>query len=703
MERINLGYSTKNVPMPKEKEYLQRLIEKSEKFIRALRWRTFFYLNPNNKPATKNTFGFTSTKAPPFIAELKDFEDGIHNLIRTIEFKPIKNQFQNQLSDDIRKIKRGDQLTVPADKTTNFYKVNPDKYNKLLQDNITKDYKKAPPTMEKDINKEDKRIATNLQLADRINSIAKNEAFITLKDHKPNFNNKPCCRLINPAKSQIGKISKQILEKINYSIKQTTKLNQWKNTNEVIQWFNKIDNKSSYSFICFDIVEFYPSISKELLTKALDFAANYYTITEQEKSIIIHTKKSLLYDNQTPWCKKNTTNFDVTMGSYDGAETCELIGLYILSQLQHLDINVGLYRDDGLAVCRKPPRQIEQIKKEMCKIFNSNNLKITIEANLKSVNFLDVTIDLRTGTCSPYMKPNNTPLYVHKDSNHPPSIIRNLPPNINRRLSSISSNKDIFNNAKKEYQAALNQSGYNYNLDYDPPASTNNNSNNKRSRKRNITWFNPPYSNNVKTNIGRRFLTLIDKCFPPSHHLSKLINRNNIKVSYSCMPNIGQIISSHNRKILKTINPPEDKPSCNCRNPALCPLDGKCLTPCIIYQATVKQEDNNKQETYIGLTETTFKARYNNHTNSFRDQNKRHSTTLSQYIWTLKDKDIPYSIQWKIIDKGNPFSTSSNCCNLCLKEKYYIICKPQLATLNSRNELNSLCRHRRKHLLCNLK
>ena len=70
------------------------------------------------------------------------------------------------------------------------------------------------------------------------------------------------------------------------------------------------------------------------------------------------------------------------MGSSDGAESCELIGLYILSQLQTLDINVGLYRDDGLAVCNKTPQQIEQIKKQICKVFSNNNLKITIEANL---------------------------------------------------------------------------------------------------------------------------------------------------------------------------------------------------------------------------------------------------------------------------------------------------------------------------------
>ena len=75
--------------------------------------------------------------------------------------------------------------------------------------------------------------------------------------------------------------------------------------------------------------------------------------------------------------------------------------------------------------------------------------------------------------------------------------------------------------------------------------------------------------------------------------------------------------------------------------------------------------------------------------------------TLSQYIWTLKDNDVPYSVNWRIIAKGKSYSSSNKKCDLCLKEKYYIICKPDMASLNNRNELDSECRHRKKHLLCN--
>ena len=82
--------------------------------------------------------------------------------------------------------------------------------------------------------------------------------------------------------------------------------------------------------------------------------------------------KSTLIHKQQPWQKKGDTTFDVTMGSYDGAETCDLVGSFLLSQLQDLNINVGLYREDGLATTNTTPRDTEHLKKEICRIFNRN-------------------------------------------------------------------------------------------------------------------------------------------------------------------------------------------------------------------------------------------------------------------------------------------------------------------------------------------
>ena len=163
--------------------------------------------------------------------------------------------------------------------------------------------------------------------------------------------------------------------------------------------------------------------SSDLLNKALDFTSNYIEICEEDKEIILQAKQSLLFHDYVPWAKKNSPNtFDVTMGSYDGAESCELVGTYLPCQLpEQIKRQFGLYRDDGLGAFRELPRHIENIKKQICKVFTNNGLRITIEANKKIVDFLDVTLDLNKGTHEPYTKPSNTPLYVHNESNHPPS------------------------------------------------------------------------------------------------------------------------------------------------------------------------------------------------------------------------------------------------------------------------------------------
>ena len=168
-----------------------------------------------------------------------------------------------------------------------------------------------------------------------------------------------------------------------------------------------------------------------------------------------------------PHCRKEIPTHS-SMGSFDGAETCELVGCYLLSQLTQIsDLNIGLHRDDGLAVLNQTPKKIEKAKKEICRIF-ANNLRITVEANKKTVSFLDVTLDLTTERFKPYSKQATTPLYVHSRSNHPPNTIRNIPEEINKRLSEISSDEDPFNEAAPVYQEALRMSGYAYNLKFNP-------------------------------------------------------------------------------------------------------------------------------------------------------------------------------------------------------------------------------------------
>ena len=155
------------------------------------------------------------------------------------------------------------------------------------------------------------------------------------------------------------------------------------------------------------------------------------------------------------------------MGSFDGAETCELVGSFLLSKITPVCGNdIGLYRDDCLAAFKKSPREIERIIKHICKVFSDHNLGLTIEADKICVNFLDVTLDLRPTSYKPYMKPGNIPQYVNRQSNHPPSVLRRLPEAINRRLSHISSDKQSFEAACTPYQEALSKSGYEFKLHY---------------------------------------------------------------------------------------------------------------------------------------------------------------------------------------------------------------------------------------------
>ena len=175
------------------------------------------------------------------------------------------------------------------------------------------------------------------------------------------------------------------------------------------------------------------------------------------------------------------------------------------------------------------------------------------------------------------------------------------------------------------------------------------------------------------------------------------------------MNNTKQIIDNHNRRILSppqanvtaTTTATEINKTCNCRQKNTCPLDGNCLQSSVIYQATVTHRNSNKTESYIGLTENEFKTRYRNHTASFRHAKHKNSTELSKHIWNLKDSNINHFISWRILSSNSPYSSSSKRCNLCLKEKFLIICRPELSTLNKRNELVSSCRHRNKTLLRN--
>ena len=168
------------------------------------------------------------------------------------------------------------------------------------------------------------------------------------------------------------------------------------------------------------------------------------------------------------------------------------------------------------------------------------------------------------------------------------------------------------------------------------------------------------------------------------------------------MPSIGQLISRHNKSSLIS-EPTQANPDVKCGCRGICPVEGKCKSECVVYQASVKRQDSGEISKYIGLCSTKFNIRYNSHTNSFRHEKNRSETKLSDHIWDLKLNDVGYELTWKIISNASQYSPSTKTCNLCNREIYYILFKPTLATLNKRNKIFSVCRHRAKFKLINQK
>ena len=824
MEKKNFGYSLKNIPIPNKDSFIKSLISKTYDFIKRMRWKAHFLDQPDaSSEPRKETYGFNSEKTPPQCQELVPFENDLYRLIKSLEFRDQpRNRFQHKLQRDVKEIERSPDLYVPADKTNNIYRVTRAKYNKLLSDNITASYKKSTDDVKHDIDLEAKGIACRLEIADRAESFANRNAFITLKDHKENFPNTIKCRLLNPAKSDIGRISKQMLEEINASVRTSLEVCQWRNTDAVVKWFEGIRNKADHRFIQFDVVDFYPSISLQLLENSISFAAQHVAISSETTDIIMHARKSLLFDGENTWIKKNGSLFDVTMGSYDGAEVCELVGIFLLSKLKDRfsDVQLGLYRDDGLGLTKAiSGSELERLKKDIILLFQENGLKITIDTNLIQVNFLDVTLNLESGKYWPYRKEDDLPLYIHKESNHSPSIVKQLPKMIESRISALSCNEDVFNKAKDTYTASLRSSGFIYDIKFSKRADT---TRNRRSRKRNIVWFNPPYNSAVKTNIGRKFLSLLDKHFPRHHKFSKLFNRNTVKVSYSASPNMSSIIARHNKRILsnkpddaprascqppiqvsrhaasngpcivsssapcqersqtlvrdarhtssqisgpvtrqrsrralvqasdqvqgsapspapsqalsqlpgpamhrtssqvpthapgqvphpttaQALNRPADPsssrtPLCNCRRHESCPLDGRCQEKALIYKATVISASGVMA--YIGSTALSFKERYTSHKSSFTHRHLASSTSLSGYVWELKDQGLLPEIKWEILKRSSPYTCGMRKCDLCLTEKLMILRADSAHVLNRHSELMQKCRHKNKFKLIKVK
>ena len=379
------------------------------------------------------------------------------------------------MGEEVKRINGSNKVIVNADKTGNKFEVQPSDYKKLLHNNITQDYKLDTGNKLADINKDTQKYARALEIEDGMECHSKSNAFITIKDHKQEFPNSIKCRVINPASNNLGKVSKWILDKVNHACRDVSRVNQWRSTQEVLQWFSHVHSanptKEKAMFVQFDICEFYPSITEELLRNSLDFAKCHTSIDQEDEDLIMACRKSVLFNNGKVWTKKNK-DFDVTMGAQDVAEIAELTGIYLLKKVDGYlstlgeKCHAGLYRDDGLIYVENANGPlISKIEKALHPIFKSSQLKISMEQRGHTVNFLDVTLST-DGIHKPYRKPNISIKYVNRASNHPPSIPRNIPSFIQKSLNTISSSEVVFNEAKSAYQQALGDAGYSDELTY---------------------------------------------------------------------------------------------------------------------------------------------------------------------------------------------------------------------------------------------
>ena len=205
----------------------------------------------------------------------------------------------------------------------------------------------------------------------------------------------------------------------------------------------------------------------------------------------------------------------------------------------------------------------------------------------------------------------------------------------------------------------------------------------------------------VNPRVTSVILKLIAKHLPKQHKYHNRFNKNNAKVSYSCMDNMKSIINKHNKKVTNADNDTntDTQVQCNCRNKDQYPLDNKCLTSSVIYNAQVTT--NNATKNYIGLTEGTFKQRFSQHKATFKHRKYTNNTELSKYIWKLRDNNQDFNIKWTIIRRARPYNNISKRCDLCLTEKLMIITADPDSIPSKRSELISKCRHENKFYLTN--
>ena len=151
------------------------------------------------------------------------------------------------------------------------------------------------------INKDIGNFASKLHINDRLGKFQKKDAYILFKDHKPNFINKLQTRLINPSKTELGKISKNIIQNIVTNVREANHSNLWRNSLDTIEWFRGIKKKTKVKLALYNLTSltFIRPYQKKILIDSINYAKEYIDITKEQYDIILACRKTVLENNGT--------------------------------------------------------------------------------------------------------------------------------------------------------------------------------------------------------------------------------------------------------------------------------------------------------------------------------------------------------------------------------------------------------------------
>ena len=145
MGKSSFNYSLRNIPFPDKSSYTLKLMEKIESVIKRMWWKAYFYLNKETpEKQQESTSGFKSQHHPPQCNLLEEFEKDVFDIIKSIKFRKVRKKFQEELKEDLSKIRKSRHMLAFADKTNNVYEMKSEDHEKLILENITKTYQKAP-------------------------------------------------------------------------------------------------------------------------------------------------------------------------------------------------------------------------------------------------------------------------------------------------------------------------------------------------------------------------------------------------------------------------------------------------------------------------------------------------------------------------------------------------------------------------------